>query len=68
VSKDEMPDYTGRIRAAGKDKIRGWMVDRLGCRIVIEGVRDTAGGGYLLTGTVDIPGWLAQPADKETPR
>lgn len=51
-------DYTGRLRSDGKGGVEGWMTDRLGARIHFVGVRDTAGGGYLLTGTVVLPEYL----------
>ena len=59
---DEMPAYSGRILGAGNDKVTGWLTDRLGCRILFEGTRDKAGGGYLLRSTsIEIPEHLQVP-------
>ena len=56
--------YTGRILPGpGKDEVHGWLTDAWGWSITITGVRDTAGGGYLLTGTLgDPPKALRVPA------
>jgi hypothetical protein len=55
-------DYTGRLRSDGNGGVVGWIVDRLGARVVLTGVRDPHGGGYLLSGEVQIPEFLKQPA------
>ena len=65
MSTEPMPDYTGRLRSDGQGGVVGWIVDRLGARVALVGVRDTAGGGYLLSGTVEIPEFLRQPFDAE---
>ena len=55
----DTPDYTGRLLPGPHETITGWLVDRLGCRILFTGQRDHAGGGYLLKSTaVEIPDYL----------
>lgn len=56
--------YTGRLLPGpGPGEVQGWLEDEWQWRITITGVRDTAGGGYLLTGTLgDPPKALRVPA------
>jgi hypothetical protein len=56
--------YTGKLyRGTEPDTVRGWIVDQLGARIELSGVRDPrpgsmGGGGYLLVGRVTLPAHL----------
>lgn len=61
-------DYTGEIRRANEDgsQIEGFLIDRLGARIVITGHKDPRRGhGYFVLGRVELPEHLKQPVDDE---
>jgi hypothetical protein len=52
--------YTGKLHKGEQpDTVRGWLVDAMGTRLELSGVRDPRGGGYLLVGRVVLPAHLA---------
>ncbi|HEY2616452.1 MAG TPA: hypothetical protein VGI78_03865 [Acetobacteraceae bacterium] len=51
--------YTGKLyRGSDEGTVRGFLVDTMGTRLELSGVRDPRGGGYLLVGRVVLPAHL----------